>query len=344
MLSHGLNFCLLPTNPKREGIFAEFIVLIAQLQHHHPQSPEKHSTLKAKLSDLAHAYCGTPVDAGDFLEHIRECLSAIKPLRSNSNILITKPANDKAWLFWTKLTASKKWTPFFKTKRNFWHSAHQVKRSTPERSNSGYNAACCSCTKTIGSLQIYTILFDRLALNGCVCTAFPKHTKKICHSDLFCLWRVKRNTSWPNISLLFSNRFSLSIRATAYGTGPPLLTSLKLQICTLPPSFSALLTFRVYLLMSCLRKLFKSVLTLSIVWNNLVHLFYGKSLSNLWRWLLLLLSLASKTPCIARSTESPWDHPLDKPLPIFLLATMNLNFFWPLSNRWCTTAIWMTPS
>ena len=59
-------------------------------QNHRPQSLEKHSALKAKLSDLAHAYCGTPVNAGDFLMH-RECLSAIKTLRSNSNILITKP-------------------------------------------------------------------------------------------------------------------------------------------------------------------------------------------------------------------------------------------------------------
>ena len=90
VLSHGLNFCLPPTNPKREGIFVEFKVLIAQLQHHRPQSPEKHSAFKAKLCDLAHAYCGTPVDAGDFLMY-RKCLSAIKSQRSNSNILIAKP-------------------------------------------------------------------------------------------------------------------------------------------------------------------------------------------------------------------------------------------------------------
>ena len=87
VLSHGLNFCLPPTNSKREDIFAE---IEAQLQHHPPQLPEKHSALKAKLSDLAHAYCGTPVDAGDFLMH-RKCLRAIKSQRSNNNILITKP-------------------------------------------------------------------------------------------------------------------------------------------------------------------------------------------------------------------------------------------------------------
>ena len=37
--------------------------------------------------------------------------------------------------------------------------------------------------KTICSLQIYTISFDRLVLSGRACTAFPKHTRKMCHSD-----------------------------------------------------------------------------------------------------------------------------------------------------------------
>ena len=44
VLSQGLNFCLPPTNPKREEIFAKFEVLITQLQYHRPQSREKHST------------------------------------------------------------------------------------------------------------------------------------------------------------------------------------------------------------------------------------------------------------------------------------------------------------
>ena len=73
-----------------EGIFPEFQVLIAHLKHHCPQSLEKHSALKAKLSNLVHAYYGTLVNAGDFLMH-RECRSAIKSLQSNRNIRIIKP-------------------------------------------------------------------------------------------------------------------------------------------------------------------------------------------------------------------------------------------------------------
>ena len=51
------------------------------------------------------------------------------------------------------------------------------------------------------------------------------------------------------------------------------------------------------------------MLTLSIVWNTLLHLFHNKSSTNLWRWLLLLLSLASMTSCIAKLTESPLGSP-----------------------------------
>ena len=118
VFSHGLNFCLPPINPKKEGIFAEFKVIIAQLQHHQPQSPEKHSALKVKLSDLAHAYCGTPVDAGNFPMH-RECLSAIKSLRSNNNILITKPDKGSGMVILNKTDYIKKMNSILEDKTKF---------------------------------------------------------------------------------------------------------------------------------------------------------------------------------------------------------------------------------
>ena len=59
-----------------------------------PSITPKAFRFESKLSDLAHAYCGTPVNAGDFPMH-RECLNAIIFQQSNSNILITKP--NKEW-------------------------------------------------------------------------------------------------------------------------------------------------------------------------------------------------------------------------------------------------------
>ena len=90
VLSHGLDFCLPPTNVKREKIFAEFEVLMGQLFHHSSKSKECLSALKATLNRLAHVFCGTQIDLTDFTMH-RECFDAIKSLRSNDKIIITKP-------------------------------------------------------------------------------------------------------------------------------------------------------------------------------------------------------------------------------------------------------------
>ena len=92
VLSHGFSFCLPPTNVKREEVLAEFEELYVQLLHHKPRSDEHLSALKARLSDVAHAYCGSPLDWGDFLMTKGSCKAqAIKALRSNDDINITKP-------------------------------------------------------------------------------------------------------------------------------------------------------------------------------------------------------------------------------------------------------------
>ena len=90
VLFHGLNFCLPPHSVQREKIFAEFEVLIGQSLHHVPHSSEQFSALKARLSDLAHAYCGNPINIGDFLI-LKECVQATRSLGCNENIHITKP-------------------------------------------------------------------------------------------------------------------------------------------------------------------------------------------------------------------------------------------------------------
>ena len=62
----------------------------AQVARQEPISSNELNSLKTKLNDLVHAYYGTPVDLGDCNMH-KEHFQAIKFLRSNEQILITKP-------------------------------------------------------------------------------------------------------------------------------------------------------------------------------------------------------------------------------------------------------------
>ena len=72
-------------------IFAQFEILMGPLFHHTSKSKESHSALKAKLTKLAHSFCGTPIGMSmtNLIMH-RECFQAIKSLRNNSDIIITK--------------------------------------------------------------------------------------------------------------------------------------------------------------------------------------------------------------------------------------------------------------
>ena len=96
VLAFGLDFCLPPLcyhlrTLNGEKIFADNEVFMRQLFHHTNKSKESHSALKAKLTGLAHSFCGTPIDMTNFTKH-RKCFQAIKSLRNNSDIIITKIA------------------------------------------------------------------------------------------------------------------------------------------------------------------------------------------------------------------------------------------------------------
>ena len=80
-MSNGLDFCLPPKSVNREVVFAEFEISI---------SAKELSSLKTRLSHSAHAYCGTPMDVGDFNMH-KEHFQTIKSLRCNQHIPTTKP-------------------------------------------------------------------------------------------------------------------------------------------------------------------------------------------------------------------------------------------------------------
>ena len=58
--------------------------------HHRVSSENDQSSLKARLTDLAHLYCGEEIDSRDFAFH-GECFRALNSLHSNENIVINKP-------------------------------------------------------------------------------------------------------------------------------------------------------------------------------------------------------------------------------------------------------------
>ena len=90
VLSHGLNFGLPPRYLRKEEIFAEFESLWVQLLHHSASSVEQHTTLKARVANLAHLYCDSIIDSRDFTMH-KECFRAINRLRKNDYIIVIKP-------------------------------------------------------------------------------------------------------------------------------------------------------------------------------------------------------------------------------------------------------------
>ena len=90
VLSRGLKFAMPPQKVKREAVLSEFESLWAQLENLSPESNEAVAACKAKLSDIAHAYSGTPIDCKDF-SLTREHLIALANLRKNKNLVICKP-------------------------------------------------------------------------------------------------------------------------------------------------------------------------------------------------------------------------------------------------------------
>ena len=76
--SDGPNFCLPPNTVEREEIFAEFEVLIGQLLHNVSHCSEQFSSLKVRLSDLAHTDCGYPADIREFFILV-ECIQVKIP-------------------------------------------------------------------------------------------------------------------------------------------------------------------------------------------------------------------------------------------------------------------------
>ena len=94
VLSHGLDFCVPNLNTTSEEVFAEFESLVSQLDKLQPTSTADCSALKAKLVHLAHTVCGVSIDSGD-MSMYRQHLRVVKTLKSNQEIIITRPDKGK---------------------------------------------------------------------------------------------------------------------------------------------------------------------------------------------------------------------------------------------------------
>ena len=70
-------------------MFAEFELFSAQLSRHIPTSNDESNSCRARLTDIADAYCGTPNNTPDF--HMeREYLAAVRGLKTNPDLFICK--------------------------------------------------------------------------------------------------------------------------------------------------------------------------------------------------------------------------------------------------------------
>ena len=83
VLSHGLNFSLPSKSICREEVFAEFESLWIQLGYHRALSENEQSSLKARLTNFAHLYCGEEIDSHDFvfMENAFEHSTAYIPIK-----------------------------------------------------------------------------------------------------------------------------------------------------------------------------------------------------------------------------------------------------------------------
>ena len=90
-LKLGLNFCVPFRSISREQIASEIEMLYYQVHSKlQPASEIKLKELKAKLHDITYAYAGSTADKHD-LPLLKRHLDAIRSLRNNQEILITKP-------------------------------------------------------------------------------------------------------------------------------------------------------------------------------------------------------------------------------------------------------------
>ena len=184
VLSNGLDFRLPPKSVSRGEVFAEFEILYAQLAMQKQISSNELSCLKAKLSDLAHAYCGTPVDLGDFNMH-KEHFHATKSFRCNEQIIITKPDKGSGVVILYKSDYIKKMGSILEDKTKFFNMGGVHLHDNTAKNEQKLQKHLLDLTN---QNFLARDVYDRArkqAHDDRECMACPKHIKKISQLDLF---------------------------------------------------------------------------------------------------------------------------------------------------------------
>ena len=93
---------------------------IRKTQAQEISNPLEFNKLRARLSDLAYAYSGSPIDHSDFLLQ-REHFQALKSLQVNNDIFITKPDKGSGVVVLNKKDYIKKMEAILHDKKNLLH-------------------------------------------------------------------------------------------------------------------------------------------------------------------------------------------------------------------------------
>ena len=96
ILSKGMDFCL-PPNLFEEHVFAEFEILYSRLVQSNPTAipKPKENRCRSSLTEIALKLASSKPDRRDFLLE-RKHLKALRELKSNDDIIITKPDKGRA--------------------------------------------------------------------------------------------------------------------------------------------------------------------------------------------------------------------------------------------------------
>ena len=170
-------------------IYTQLSIEIGQSEKrkHKISNPLEFNKLRARLSDLSYAYSGSPIDHSDFLL-LREHFQALKSLRANNDIFITKPDKGSGVVILNKKDYIKKMEAILHDKEKF---AKLGDVETQDKTAKLERKIQKRLLELVNSKVLATEIYDRIrnprALNDHKCMASLKYTSRTSHLDPSCL-------------------------------------------------------------------------------------------------------------------------------------------------------------